>query len=291
MPSTARGPFLNSRTSPSTSIEFTRSDIAEPYPPTRPGPAEGRRRAATVSETVRGSCSAAIVTRQRRMSNECVTIRRAALRPDSTAAIVSPWARRSASSTPAPASTSSRAPRSSGCCSRTTPIADGSSVVCTSSRADTTGGSAPTASWARTTTSCSRRRGRTSRSGSRRSTASTRAGSTAATAVTATCSASGTTRRLILSDSHLLEVHRYVVLNPVRAGLCAHPADHRWSSYRATAGLGAVPGLLDVEAVLSLLAEDPRRARARYRAFVEDGLRSIPTPSRARARPSRAAAA
>jgi putative transposase len=96
---------------------------------------------------------------------------------------------------------------------------------------------------------------------------------------------------LILSDSHLLEVHRYVVLNPVRAGVCAHPADHRWSSYRASAGLGAVPGLLDVGAVLSLLAEDPRRARARYRAFVEDGLRSIPAPSRERAKPSRAAAA
>ena len=80
---------------------------------------------------------------------------------------------------------------------------------------------------------------------------------------------------IVLSDAHLLEVHRYVVLNPVRAGLCADPRDYRWSSFRATAGLGAVPGLLDVEAILRLFAEDPRRARARYLAFIEDGLRSI----------------
>src|SRR5438093_11434847 len=43
------------------------------------------------------------------------------------------------------------------------------------------------------------------------------------------------------SEAHLLELCRYVVLNPVRAGLCRPPADWPWSSYRATAGLDPEP--------------------------------------------------
>jgi putative transposase len=42
---------------------------------------------------------------------------------------------------------------------------------------------------------------------------------------------------LVDRDEYFAEVLRYVVLNPVRAKLVAHPADYRWSSYRATAGL------------------------------------------------------
>ena len=38
-------------------------------------------------------------------------------------------------------------------------------------------------------------------------------------------------------ESHLSELIRYVVLNPVRAKLCANAKDWRWSSYRATAGM------------------------------------------------------
>ncbi len=41
---------------------------------------------------------------------------------------------------------------------------------------------------------------------------------------------------LIQKDSHLLEVCRYVVLNPVRARMVERPEVWKWSSYRATAG-------------------------------------------------------
>src|SRR5947199_236294 len=41
----------------------------------------------------------------------------------------------------------------------------------------------------------------------------------------------------ITTDAHLLGACRYVVLNPLRAGLCRHPMDGRWSSCRASAGL------------------------------------------------------
>jgi REP element-mobilizing transposase RayT len=42
----------------------------------------------------------------------------------------------------------------------------------------------------------------------------------------------------VLSDEQLLAVYRYVVRNPVQAGLCTRPADWRWSSYASAIGKG-----------------------------------------------------
>ena len=36
-------------------------------------------------------------------------------------------------------------------------------------------------------------------------------------------------------ETYLLACQRYIELNPVRAGMVAHPAEYRWSSYRANA--------------------------------------------------------
>ena len=44
---------------------------------------------------------------------------------------------------------------------------------------------------------------------------------------------------LVETEAHLLAVLRYIALNPVRAGLCARPADWRWSSYAALIGWAA----------------------------------------------------
>ena len=46
--------------------------------------------------------------------------------------------------------------------------------------------------------------------------------------------------QIVDRDSYLLTLSRYVVMNPVRAGLVERPEDWRWSSYRATAGLESV---------------------------------------------------
>lgn len=73
---------------------------------------------------------------------------------------------------------------------------------------------------------------------------------------------------LMETEGHLLWTHRYVVRNPVEAGLCATPADWRWSSYRATVGLAPRPRLLDLRPLLALFSDDLARARARYRSFV-----------------------
>jgi REP-associated tyrosine transposase len=72
------------------------------------------------------------------------------------------------------------------------------------------------------------------------------------------------------SDWHLLELCRYLALNPVRAGLCADPADWPWGSYKALAGLTPVPHFLTVERLLGHFASDRERAHEVFRSFVRD---------------------
>ncbi|HEX9982785.1 MAG TPA: transposase [Thermoanaerobaculia bacterium] len=73
---------------------------------------------------------------------------------------------------------------------------------------------------------------------------------------------------LIDEDAYHAQVLRYVVLNPVRAGLAGRPEQHRWSSYRATAGLAPAPEWLDTSAALARFGSDVALAQAEYRAFV-----------------------
>ncbi len=81
--------------------------------------------------------------------------------------------------------------------------------------------------------------------------------------------------RLVESETHLVAACRYVVLNPVAAGLCSHPGDWRWSSYRATAGLESRPAFLADARLLAQFAPSRREARRLYRAFVADGLATL----------------
>jgi putative transposase len=79
---------------------------------------------------------------------------------------------------------------------------------------------------------------------------------------------------LIESESHLLEVARYIVLNPVRAGLCKRAEDWPWSSYRATAGLTRTPSFLHTDWLL----EQFGGKRERYREFVAEGAPAASLP-------------
>ena len=72
---------------------------------------------------------------------------------------------------------------------------------------------------------------------------------------------------LIEEQSHLLEVARYDVLNPVRAGMCARPADYAWSSYRALAGLERRPPRFLTTRWIHAQLGGP----AGYAAFVAEG--------------------
>ncbi len=72
----------------------------------------------------------------------------------------------------------------------------------------------------------------------------------------------------ILTERHLLAAHRYVAMNPVRAGLCERPGDWRWGSFRALAGLAPVPAFLTPSA-LELFDVPPAAAGVAFARFVE----------------------
>ncbi len=76
---------------------------------------------------------------------------------------------------------------------------------------------------------------------------------------------------LVERDAYLLELARYVVLNPVRAKVVRRPQDWPWSSYRATAGLEEPPPLLSTEWILDQFGTSKMRAQKAYRRFVSEG--------------------
>jgi len=76
---------------------------------------------------------------------------------------------------------------------------------------------------------------------------------------------------VVEKESYLLELARYIVLNPVRAGMVRRPEQWPWSSYQATAGLSAVPEWLAGNG----LKEHFGGSRA-YRKFVSDGMGKAP---------------
>lgn len=77
---------------------------------------------------------------------------------------------------------------------------------------------------------------------------------------------------LVEKDAHLLELCRYVVLNPVRARLVSQPRQWRWSSYRATANEADEPTWLSTDWILRQFGSPRATAAARYRDFVREGM-------------------
>jgi REP element-mobilizing transposase RayT len=70
------------------------------------------------------------------------------------------------------------------------------------------------------------------------------------------------------SDAQLFATLRYVVRNPVDAGLCSDPNDWPWSSSRALTGLEPGPAFLNVSHTLSYFANEPERGMAAYRELI-----------------------
>jgi putative transposase len=77
----------------------------------------------------------------------------------------------------------------------------------------------------------------------------------------------------VTRPGYALWLIRYLVLNPVNAGLCRRPEDWPWSSYGATIGLRPAPSFLTMGWILGLFADDLELAREHLRAVV-DGTRS-----------------
>jgi REP element-mobilizing transposase RayT len=76
-------------------------------------------------------------------------------------------------------------------------------------------------------------------------------------------------------EGYLLELVRYIELNPVRAGLVALPADWYWSSFRATTGIAAVPAWLDSNLVLRHFGSDLQGSQNAYQQFVLQGIHGV----------------
>lgn len=77
---------------------------------------------------------------------------------------------------------------------------------------------------------------------------------------------------LIDADAYLLELSRYVVLTPVRAGFVKEPGEWRWSSFRAAIGDVPPQPWLALEGLHSRVAAKQGKARRRYRKFVMAGI-------------------
>lgn len=76
---------------------------------------------------------------------------------------------------------------------------------------------------------------------------------------------------LVERDSYLLELVRYIHLNPVRANLVTDPAEYRWSGHRAYLDDDRLPWLT-TEWVLSQFSQNPRAAAQSYQRFIQEGI-------------------
>jgi putative transposase len=84
--------------------------------------------------------------------------------------------------------------------------------------------------------------------------------------------------RLVASTYDLLELVRYIVLNPVRAGICAESGGWKRSGYHALAGGSRPAGFLTTDLVLGRFGREPERACEAFRDFI----RTAPTHYRSR---------
>ena len=77
---------------------------------------------------------------------------------------------------------------------------------------------------------------------------------------------------LVDKESYLLELCRYVVLNPVRAGMVKRPQDWKWSSYRSTVGTSVPPPWFTPDWILAQFGRSRRRAQRLYHHFIIEGI-------------------
>lgn len=82
---------------------------------------------------------------------------------------------------------------------------------------------------------------------------------------------------LVERDSYLLELCRYVVLNPIRAKMVKQIARYPWSSYPATMGLVNRPKWLNTDWLLSQFGKQRAAAQRHYAEFVAQGGK-LPSP-------------
>ena len=76
---------------------------------------------------------------------------------------------------------------------------------------------------------------------------------------------------LVDADSYLLELVRYIHLNPVRAGMAKCVDEYRWTGHRALVGRDSQPWMT-TDWVLAQFGSTTVVARKRYEAFVQEAI-------------------
>ena len=77
---------------------------------------------------------------------------------------------------------------------------------------------------------------------------------------------------LVEKDGYLLELCRYIVLNPVRAKMVNSPDEWRWSSWHCMVGKASVPNWLSTDTLLRLFSDNREDAIRSYISFVKGGV-------------------
>jgi len=77
---------------------------------------------------------------------------------------------------------------------------------------------------------------------------------------------------LVQKESYLLELARYIVLNPIRAGIVAKLGDWEWSSLEFMLGKRPSPSWMSTNLLLDSFGADPASARQAYFAFLLSGV-------------------
>lgn len=76
---------------------------------------------------------------------------------------------------------------------------------------------------------------------------------------------------LVQDDQYLLTCHRYIELNPVRAGIVSKPGDYPYSSYGHNA-LGKSDPILSAHPIYHALADDPYNRQSAYQRLFLDAI-------------------
>ena len=79
---------------------------------------------------------------------------------------------------------------------------------------------------------------------------------------------------LVDTETYLLRCHRYIELNPVRAGMARGPAEYAWSSHRANAR-GEPSTLLEAHPTVLALGRNPAARRTAYRELFREDLSNV----------------
>jgi putative transposase len=77
---------------------------------------------------------------------------------------------------------------------------------------------------------------------------------------------------LVEKEGYLLQLSRYIVMNPVRAGIVSSLQQWPWSSYRATAGIQEEEKFLHTGWILDAFSSSRARARKLYREFAQEKI-------------------